>query len=434
MRKPAGTGMLLAVACALSIEGQQQHPDAAPLTLADCIRKALAVPSAVSIARLDRTIADRDLSIARAGYLPHASASFGTIYTSTSQVDRETYAFVPANAIREYYGLGRIFQEIDTSGRIRAEMARARANQQAAQASSGIAERDLKRAVSQAYYRLLLARKLVAAIRSSLEESQAFERRVKLLAEGGEAARADVVKASTQVAILRQTLTSAELAATLANQDLAAYWTNDAGTLLEIQDVFDQAAGEQAPQPDSDAGSAAPYRRRFEFSLLDAQKSGFLADAKRTKAALFPQLSLGFTYGLDSYRVDWQHRGYAATAGVTFPVFDWFRTLHGARQFTARAQQVSETRVIAERRYSQEYLAAVARTSRLLEQIAQAREQVGLTEEDFKLSRIRYEGGEGAAVDVVVAQNQLVQARASYYTNIAGYLSAKLDLEVAAGR
>ena len=83
---------------------------------------------------------------------------------------------------------------------------------------------------------------------------------------------------------------------------------------------FEQAAGEQA-QRDSDAGSAAPYRRRFEFSLLDAQRTGFLADAKRTKAALFPQLSLGFTYGLDSYRVDWQHRGYAATAGVTFPVF-----------------------------------------------------------------------------------------------------------------
>ena len=425
--------MLLAFACALSIEGQQQ-PDAAPLlTLADCIRMALAVPSAVSLAKLDRAIADRDLSIARAGYLPHASASFGTVYTSPSQVNRETFAFIPANAIREYYGLGRIFQEIDTSGRIRAEMARARADQQAAQASAGIAERDLKRAVSQAYYRLLLARKLVVAIRSSLEESQAFEHRVKLLAEGGEAARADVVKASTQVAILRQTLTSAELAATLANQDLAAYWTNDAATLLEIQDVFDQAAGEQ-PQPGSAAGSAAPYRRRFEFSLLDAQRTGFLADAKRTKAALFPQLSLGFTYGLDSYRVDWQHRGYAATAGVTFPVFDWFRTLHGARQFTARAQQVSETRAIAERRYSQEYLAAVARTNRLLEQIAQAREQVSLTEEDFKLSRIRYEGGEGAAVDVVVAQNQLVQARASYYTNIANYLSAKLDLEVAAGR
>jgi outer membrane protein TolC len=119
---------------------------------------------------------------------------------------------------------------------------------------------------------------------------------------------------------------------------------------------------------------------------------------------------------------------------VSFPVFDWFRTLNAAKQFTARAQQVAETRSIAERRYSQEYSAAFARVGRLREQIDQAKEQMAFAEEDFNLSRIRYEGGEGAAVDVVVAQGQLVQARSAYYTTLANYLSAKLDLEVAAGR
>ena len=125
---------------------------------------------------------------------------------------------------------------------------------------------------------------------------------------------------------------------------------------------------------------------------------------------------------------------YAATAGVNFPVFDWFRTLNTSRQYSQRAMQVLETRAVAERRFSQEYRSALARSSQFFEQIGQAREQMRLAEEDFKLSRIRYEGGEGAAVDVVVAQNQLVQARSSYYSSIANYLSAKLDLEVAAGR
>lgn len=414
------------------------QPADSPLTLADCIHKALAVPSIVSVTRLDRQIADRDLSIARAGLLPQSSATVGTIYTSPSQLNRDTFAFIPANAIREYTGLAHIFQEIDTSGRLRADIARARASQQAAQASAGIAERDLKRAVSQAYYRLLFTRRLVSAISQSLEETQTFERRVKLLAEGGEAARADVVKASNQAAILRQTLTSAELAATLANQDLAAYWTAEVDTILKIEDTLDgvvQADQRSAEPPVGATGSASsPYLRRFEFSLLEAQKKGFEADARRTRALLLPQLTLGFNWGLDSYRVDWQHRGYSATAGFTVPVFDWFRTLNTARQFTARARQVAETQQVSQRRFSQEYSAASARVTRLLEQASQAREQVSLAEEDYKLSRVRYEGGEGAAVDVVVAQNQLVQARSNYYTTIANYLSAKLDLEVAAGR
>ena len=126
--------------------------------------------------------------------------------------------------------------------------------------------------------------------------------------------------------------------------------------------------------------------------------------------------------------------GYSAAAALNIPVFDWFRTLNAARQFSTRAQQLAETKSVAERRYSQEYRAALARSSQFLQQIAEAKEQMNLAEGDFKLSRIRYEGGEGAAVEVVVAQSQLVQVRTSYYASIANYLSAKLDLEVAAGR
>ncbi len=416
--------VLVAVAAAAR-PARAQQPDPI-LTLEDCIRRALAVPSQLSIARLERTIADKDLSIARAGLLPQASASFGTIYTSPHRAGSDVVSFLPSNGIREYIGLGHIFQELDVSGRIRAEIARARFNQAVSQASAGIAERDLRRAVGNSYYRLLLSRRLVEALNSSLAESQGFERRVKLLAAGGEAARADVVKASAQVAILRQTLTSAQLAVTLSNQDLAAYWTADVDDTLNIVDTFDQSAADASPTP--------AYMRRLEFSLLDAQRGGFEADAKRTKALLLPQLLLNFNYGVDAAQFTWRNRGFSAVAGVNLQLFDWFKTLNTARQFTARAQQVSESKAIAERRYSQEYRAALARVTQYREQIAQTKEQMTLAEEDFKLSRIRYEGGEGAAVDVVVAQSQLVQARSGHYTSIANYLSAKLDLEVAAGR
>ena len=71
---------------------------------------------------------------------------------------------------------------------------------------------------------------------------------------------------------------------------------------------------------------------------------------------------------------------------------------------------------------------------RNFEQIAALDRQVKLAEEDLTLSRVRYEGGEGSALDVVTVQNQLAQARAGYYTNLANYLIAKADLEVADGR
>jgi outer membrane protein TolC len=41
---------------------------------------------------------------------------------------------------------------------------------------------------------------------------------------------------------------------------------------------------------------------------------------------------------------------------------------------------------------------------------------VKLSKDNLRLSRVRYEGGEGVALDVVAAQGQLAQARANYFT------------------
>lgn len=418
---------------AFSLALLAQSPPAgadAPLSLEDCVRKAVAVPSPVSLARRDREIADRGVSIARAGFLPGSVATAGYVYNSPWQQDRSMMSFVALNGIREFTGLATVFQEIDTSGRLRAEYARARAQQAAAGASLAMAERDLRRAVGAAYYRLLLARHLADAFRSVLTESEAFERRVGLLAAAGEAARADVVKASSQTAFLRQALLSAELAAKLANQDLASFWTEAVDEPLKIVDSFD----DPLPDPNLAEGEPAPYLKRFEFRVLDAQRSGLTSQAKAAKAVLLPQLSWSFQYGLDVNKVAWNNRGYAALASLRVPIFDWFRARDTARQFRLQAEQVQETRAMSERRFSQEYRSALERVKQFFAQVTVSRSQTELAAEDLKLSRVRYEGGEGAAVDVVVAQNQLAQARSNYYSSIANYMNARLDLEVAAGR
>ena len=60
--------------------------------------------------------------------------------------------------------------------------------------------------------------------------------------------------------------------------------------------------------------------------------------------------------------------------------------------------------------------------------------QPPVSEENLRMSHIRYEGGEGLASEVVTAQNQLAQARSNYYSALAGCWNAKMDLEVATGQ
>jgi outer membrane protein len=393
----------------------------------------MSVASPVTLARKDRDIADRDRIIARAGFLPQGSVNGVYAYNSPSVLNPSSFSFVSANAIQEFSALATVFQEIDTSGRVRAEYARARANQQIAGASLVIAERDLKRAVTNAYYNLLLSRRLVSVLQDTVSESESFERRTAQMAQLGEAARADVVKAQAQTASFRQALSAAQLATELANHELAAFWTNDVAQPLNLVDVYDQPVPEPEPQT---PGISNVYLRRPEFQVYDAERRGFLADAKRERAALLPQLHFTFQWGVDAAvpPLQWTDRGYAAFATLNFTVFDWFKTRSAVRQAETRAAQVADTREIADRRLSQEYQSALARVRRLYEQISISRIQVTASEEDFRLSRVRYEGGEGPAIDVVVAQNSLAQARSTYFSNIASYLNARVDLEVTSGR
>ena len=398
-----------------------------PLTLDDCIRLAQSAQSNVDIARRQVEIARHGITQARAGFLPQAFIGSG--FTYNSPVKNGDLSFIALNGVREYQALGNVAMDIDTSGRLRAQLARARADQDIAAAGLGVTQRDLRRAVATAYYRVLLGRRLVEVTRASLDEAQAFERRTRLLAENGEAARADVVKAAAESAFLQQALNAADLEAQLANHELASFWTTEVERPLTLVDVLAQTP--PAPEPTQ---PNAPYRARLEFRLFEAQRRGFQADARRVRADLYPQLSLVQQYGIDSSRLSWKDRGYASFINLRIPVFDWFKTRSAARQFDLQAQQVDINRQVTERTFSRDYRDALSRVESIYGQIAIADTQVKLSEENYRLARIRYEGGEGTALDVVSAQTQLAQARSNYFTAKANYFNARADLEVTSGR
>ena len=397
------------------------------LSLADCIRLAGSAPNAVTLARQEARIAALGVTVAKSSFLPHTGITAGAVYNSP-RPDRQ--AFVSFNGSREYITQAGAAIELDTSGRLRAAFARAKVDRDVADAGVRLSERDLRRLVTGSFYRVLVARKLAESAQTSLIEAQSFEVRVKALFGGGEAAQADVIKASAQVVAFDQAKRVADLDARLANQELASYWTADVDTLLDLEDSLADAAF--AVPPANEASGA--FMRRPEFRIFDLQKRGFALDAKRERAALLPQVGRGFQYGIDANRYSWSERGTAVVASLNVPIFDWFRARSLSQQFLARAAQIDNTRQLTERIFSREYQSATARTTSVYEQVKIAETQVKLFEENLKLSRLRYEGGEGPSLDVVLAQIQLQQARTNYFSTMFLYANARADLEVAAGR
>jgi len=404
---------------------------AAALTLEECVRKAQAAPSSLQIARAQSQIAGLGIKEAQAAMLPTAAFDSGFTYNSPLKGASPLQSFTALNGVREHLFLLSANQPIDISGRLRADRKRASADLDAAEAGVKITQRDLKRAVTAAYYGLLLARHLTRALRDSVTEAESFEKRTRALIEQGEAAQADLAKASAATAAFRQAQSIAELEEQLASQELASFWTSDVNEQIEIVDVFAEVPGVgEAGLP----AGAKPFVNRPEFGLLEAQRRSLLAESTRIRANLLPQANVAFQYGLDSTVWRAADHGYAVFVSLNVPIFDWKRTWNASREFQFRAQQTETQRSMAERAFSREYEAARARIKNALDQISLAEQQVKLSEEDLRLSRLRFEGGEGPALDVVSAQNQLTQARVSYFAAVAGYWNARADREVAAGQ
>jgi len=402
----------------------------APLTLADCVRLALDARGKVNLARDDLRVAQQGVVGARAGFLPQVQAAGGFTYNTPARgTDSSQQQFIALNAVHEYVTQFGASMPIDTSGRLRAELARARSEREAARLNVKRTERDLRREVTAAYYRLVLARRLVGVAKSTLAEARSFEERTRKLNAGGEAARADVVKAQAEGAFLQQALEGAELDAETANHDLASYWTADASAPLNVVDPFDAPLPQPEPAPASDA-----YMRRPEFQIFDAQRLGLRADVSRARSDLLPQASLNWQYGIDAPRYSWSYRGQAFFATVNVPIFDWLKAWSATKQSQVRLESFDISREMARRELSRDYQTAIARVRSTWAQIETTREQVRLSEENYRLAQVRYEGGEGLALDVVAAQSQLAQARGNYFSAISAYWNARADLEVASGQ
>jgi outer membrane protein len=422
----ASLGLLLCASQALA----QPVPEV--VGLEDCIRLALAARSTVAAARQQAEIAALEVDRAKAALRPQAYVTGAFTQASEVAEGSDVPDFVALNGHREYLGVATTTQEIDISGRLRASRDRARADQAASAASLGIAQRDLRSAVARSYFRALLTRHLAAAAREALAESKAFDARTKLLFAGGEVARADVVKAEGQTAALEQSVLAADLDSEVAMHELLAFWTTDVTEPLRLRDDLDGTLPSPPPPP-SDKSGAEPFRLRPELLRWGAERDSFLAEARRAHAERLPQASVTFQYGIDSLRFDWTDRGYALFANIDIPIFDWGKGKKAARQFQLQADALDTTREVETRTFSKEYQDALSRVRLVHAQLASSRAQVSLSEENLRLARVRYDGGEGLALDVVGAQTQLVQARNNNYSTIARYLESHLDLEVASG-
>lgn len=453
----AASPTLFAQAPASTLELSHPHPypypyplqatdaastDATPLTitLQDALERARVNDPQYHAALTDLGVAREDRVQARAGLFPGVTYNNSFIYTegtgqppacalsSTCPASR----FIANNGVHEYISQGNAHEAVSLTNF--ADYRRSSAALAQARAKAEIATRGLVVTVTQAYYGLVIAQRKFATAQRGATEAQRFLKISQELQNGGEVARADVVKASIQAQQQQRDLQEAQLAMQRSRLDLAvmifAGWNQNFSVVDDLQ----------TPEPLPPFTEVQVAGRKNNSDLRAALAALAVANHQVTAAwgGLLPSLSVDYFYGIDSnkfaIRTDGvRDLGYSAVASLQIPIFSWGADRSKLKQAELRRDQ-ARLELSHEQRQLLSHLqqfyeeASMARSE--MESLASSAEMAA---ESLRLTNLRYQAGESTVLEIVDAQNTLTQSRNAYDDGQMRYRVAVANLQTLTG-
>ena len=442
--------ILLALVCCGSCAGNAQSgtsSPAAPVTLDEAIRRAQAVETTYGAAVADAGIAQAQRGIARSTLLPGVVYHNQFLYTQgvfgphgrigpPINPDGQPAApvrYIANNAVHEYISQGVVTETIGGAGI--ADFRRIDAEAAAARARLEVARRGLVATVVGNYYDALAADAKVAVANRALAEANRFVTITRQREAGGEVAHADTVRADLQQQQRQRELNDAALAADKTHVDLGVLLFPDPTTPYTLAATLDQMpllptraeidAAAKSNNPDVRAAFEALRSANFEVTAA--------------RLAYAPDLTLNYYYGIDAAQFaihapeGTRNLGYSAMATLDIPVWDWFATHNRVKQSTIRRTQAKAELTVTQRRL-------IASLDELYKEASVAQAQMTLFDQSVQtatqslhLTNLRYAAGEGTVLEVVDAQNSLVNAESSRADGAVRYYLALANLQTLTG-
>ena len=400
------------------------------LTLQDAIQRARKNDPAFRAALTEFGLAKEDRVQSRAALLPNANYNAAFLYTEGNGSPSGKY--IGNNGVHEYMSQGNVHQAISLENI--ADYRRTAAVEALAKARSEIAARGLVVAVVQAYYGFVVAQRKYSTAQRAAGEGQRFLDISQKLEHGGEVAHSDVIKAQIQSQQQERDLQEAQLEMNRSRVELAVLVFPDFNQNFAVVD--DLQLPEPLP-PFTDVQAAAANNNPEIRAALAALRAAN-QEVAVAWGGFLPSLDLNYYYGIDAShfatRTDGiRNLGYAATATLQFPLWNWGASRSRVKQADLRRDQAKVELSFAQRQLlgNLHMFYAEAQTARLeLESLNRSAE---LAAESSRLTTLRYQAGEATVLEVVDAQNTLTAARRAFDDGQARFRVAMANLQTLTG-
>ncbi len=434
---------------AQAMPAQAQQP--VTITLDEAIRRAEASDPAYATASGTSQSAKLDRSIARAGLLPNIHGLSSDIYVQPNGIYTEGDAGQPSAPLPrfvsydarpwEYIAMGVADESISLGGAAAVRRADAAAAQAAAEQE--IARRGLVAGVTALFYSSLAADRDVKVAQQALQDAVDFTKITREREQAREAAHADVIKAELTQQGMQRSLEDAQVAAQKARLELGVLLFPDPRTPYTL--TAPAAAPPLPPRADVDA-AAAKNNPELRSALAAVKMSN--ADVMAARGAYLPSAVVSVNYGIDANQfatnaplnttgfaagLQGRNLGYAFTATVNVPVWDWLSTEHKVKQSKIQRQVAKVTLTNTQRQLIAKLDEAYAEAATARDQLASLEQSVNTAGESLRLTRAAYQGGDATVLEVVDAQNAYVAAQVAREAGRVRYENALASLQTLTG-
>ncbi|MEW5802565.1 MAG: TolC family protein [bacterium] len=414
------------------------QPAAAPLTLTECIKKALEQSPANRTVQQGLIAAGERVGEATAPYYPEIDLNAG--YGRWQK-----YAFLPSGISRP--GMPKIIGPTDDwltglrarlllfdSGERKARRTAAMTRHWAAKEDAQRVRQDIVLSVHHAYYGLKSAQEARSIAGKSLARAEDHLRLATERKDAGTVPKMDVIRAKAEVAQARLALVRAESLIRVAKGKLNVAMGSPVETWIEIADQPEEAAGGLS-EIDIPAGTpseididnaleqAVKTRPALKAALLRTAAAQSEIDA--AKSTFGPKILAEGGYGWRGPDFFPDDEEWSVGASVGWQIFSGFSGRHRLSRTKAELskEEAEVSRLVLE--VQQEVWSSYSKLKETYEAIQTAVALVQDAQEGLRLARERYEAGSGPISDLLDTQTALDRAEAARLEAQWDYLLAR---------
>ncbi|MHB9156299.1 MAG: TolC family protein [Endomicrobiales bacterium] len=422
------------------------------LTLDQCLAKAQENNPDVQKALSGLTASQARRRQARAAFFP--TVSVGALYTRVSEPPPRIELLSPAapggllpqiagNPLLQYVGQDnysayfRAVQPLYTGGRNRGALRASTADENAREAELGLARQKLSADVVKAFYGVIVAREMRALSLEARAQLKEHLDTVEKFMRSGMATEYDHLKTRVQYLSWGPRVAQAERELKNAVRRLNLLMGQDPGYPVEVKGALngdirrDSLTLEQA--------QAAALRDRPELSAARAGREAVAETGNILRSALFPRLNLQYDYNFqdqnasftldrDAWKTWWTLR-----LALGWELFSSGRRQAELEENRSLAGQAQADLDALSRRIKGEVADALEYRIETEKAVEQRQENVALAQRGYEIAVEKYNNGRLTNLDVLDSQVALVDARVQYVKALYDYLTARTELERAAG-